>query len=119
MKIAVFGLRDFKDHKPYKNYPYIASVLESYEPDLIISGGGVGIEELALEYAEVNGIAKAVVPPNIQAFGVKLGFVRRNEEILEQCDVVVLFWDGIDKHYVDLMAKAIAKEKTVHLYHVE
>lgn len=120
MITAVFGPRDYKDFKPYQNYPHVSGVLSSYgNISKLISGGGIGVEEMALRYAAEQGIEREVIPPNIKAFGAKLAFIRRNEEIIQKAEHVICFWDGRDKFYVDVFAKVIESEKTLHVYHVE
>lgn len=115
MILSVFGLRDFKG-KEYDNYAHVSLTLDQFENvDQIISGGGKGIETLAVRYAHENGISPRVIPPNIQKFGHAAAFQRRNHEVLEASDVPVVFWDGEDSYYIELLKTIVGLKKTAYI----
>jgi hypothetical protein len=117
--IGVFGLRSYKG-KEYNDYNRVADVLDGFQSmKLLVSGGGRGIEQLALRYANECGIEPKVVPPNISAYGPKVAFIKRNEEIIQQIDLAVVFWDGKEQYYVDLMSNVVNAGKVAHVIHVE
>lgn len=103
----------------YNNYSFLADQLDNYsDVTKIITGGGVGVEQLALRYATENQIEPEVIPPNIKAHG-KSAFVYRNQEILDIIDLGVFFWDGVDSFYHRLFADAILRKKLFHVRYVE
>lgn len=115
MIVSVFGLRDHKG-KEYSNYDYVAETLETFKgADEIISGGGRGIEQLALRFATESDIPHRVIPPNIQKFGSSVAFTKRNQELIRASDLCVIFWDGEDRFYIDLMRTALGYEKNCYL----
>ena len=117
--LGVFGPRDFKG-KTYSNYNRVADVLDGFEKiSLLVSGGGRGVEQLALRYAQENGIEPKIVPPHINALGAKVAFIKRNEEIIRQIDMAVVFWDGKEQYYVDLLSTVVTAHKTAHVVNVE
>jgi len=119
VEVGVFGPGHFRG-KEYRNYVYVAGILDMYDPfTKVVSGGGVGTERLALRYATDNKLEHEVVPPNIQAFGMPEAFKMRNQIIVKKVDLVILLWDGRDEKYHRLMAECIEQQTTVHLYHVE
>lgn len=128
MKIAVFGPREFRaggNAAPrvrgdyYSNYSYIASCLDEYEASCIISGGGHGVEQLALRYANEKSLAFEVVPPHISSMGEREAFTARNQTIIDMADVVVIFWDGADRYYHKVFAMVTASRTLAHLRHME
>lgn len=115
MIVSVFGLRDFKGRE-YANYQYVSEVLDTFrDSDEMITGGGRGIEQLALRFASEHGIAHRVIPPNIQKFGSSVAFTKRNQEIIKASDVSVVFWDGEDRFYIDVLRTVNQHEKVSHV----
>jgi hypothetical protein len=94
-KLAVVGSRTFDDKvRLYeiltKNYDRIK---------MIVSGGARGADTLAVEWATDFGIPYLVFPaawrdPFTGAHDKGAGF-RRNRYIVDNCDVVMAFWDGV------------------------
>jgi hypothetical protein len=116
--VGVFGPGHFRGQE-YKNYAHVSDVLDNYEISKIITGGGVGVEQLALRYATTNEIDTEVIPPNIRAHGKESAFIFRNQEIIQIIDLAVLLWDGNDPFYHKLMADCIAKRTPLHVRHVD
>ena len=85
MKLAIIGSR--------KCPPIdIASYLK-YIPDTIISGGAVGADTYAKEFAIKNNLQLIEFLPDYEKYGRKAPLVR-NKLIIENCDCVLAFWDG-------------------------
>lgn len=59
---------------------------------LIISGGARGVDRIAKEYANENGIPIREILPDYDFFGRKAPIVR-NTTIVKSVDKVVAFWD--------------------------
>lgn len=116
MIIGVFGPRELSRGVPYKNYNQVADILEGYAITTLISGGGAGVERLALRFAEENGIESRVVPPHIQALGTKAAFERRNETIIQAMHIGVILWDGKERFYSELIAKIIQSGKLANVH---
>ena len=85
MKLAIVGSR---------KCPAIdlASYIECM-PDMIISGGAIGVDTLARQYAEQNKITIIEFLPEYSKYGRKAPLLR-NIQIVENCDSVIAFWDG-------------------------
>ena len=88
MKIAIVGSRTIKD---IDISPYIPQ-----ETELIISGGAQGVDMLAEEYADKHRISKMILRPKYNLYR-KNAPLKRNDEIVEMCDKVIVFWDGKSK----------------------
>lgn len=122
MRVAVFGPGIYK-RQPYDNYEYVASKLDDvalrYQPSLVHTGGGKGVEQLALRWAAVNDVEAKVTPPNIQRDGIENAFVIRNREILEDTDLVILLWDTADAKYAKMLKDCATRLLPVVLFGVE
>lgn len=85
MKLLVAGSRSIKE------YDLEGLVLEGVT--LIITGGASGIDEIAEEYADKKRISKLVLRPRYDLYG-KAAPLKRNEEMVEICDMALVIWDG-------------------------
>lgn len=118
MNVGIFGPGHYR-RTEYANFSHVSSTLDEYSNiRRIISGGGKGVESLALRYAALKGIAAESIPPNIKAHGTENGFIFRNKDIIEQVELVILFWDG-NRMYHQLMHDTIARGKILHVFPVE
>ena len=85
MKVAVIGSRGLT-----------VSDLEKYLPPEtteIVSGGAVGVDTSAREYAKTHEIKLTEFLPDYQRYG-RSAPLWRNIEIIEYADAVLAFWDG-------------------------
>jgi len=88
MKVAIIGSRNIV----VKNFsPYLPK--ECVE---IVSGGAVGIDRCAAEYAKATGLILTEFLPQYQRYGRGAPIVR-NKQIVEYADYVLAFWDGTSK----------------------
>ncbi len=85
MKIAVIGSRNIKNIDLTNFIPKNTTE--------IISGGAVGVDSLAREYAIANGIKLTEIKPeyNLYKKGAPL---KRNLKIIQNSELVLAFWDG-------------------------
>lgn len=105
MKVAVIGGREFKD------YVRLKRILDLYPITTVVSGGANGADSLGEKYADEKGLQKEIYYPDWDLFGKSAGFIR-NTTIIENCDMVVAFWDGASKGTKDSLDKAQALRKT-------
>ena len=85
MKVAVVGSRSITDIS-----------LEDYigkEVTEIVSGGAVGVDTLAAEYARVHGLRLTEILPQYERYG-RAAPIKRNKEIVDYADKVLVFWNG-------------------------
>ena len=85
MKVAIVGsrglwLEDFSAYLPS-------------DTDEIVSGGARGIDSCAAAYARRNGLKLTEFRPDYTAFG-RSAPLRRNVDIVDYADLVLIFWDG-------------------------
>ena len=107
MKLLVVGSRGITDF-----------CLDKYIPkdvECIISGG---VDTLAEKYADAHRLSKLILRPQYARYG-KAAPLKRNEQMVELCDEVLVIWDGTSrgtKHTIDL---AKAKNKPLRVVLVE
>ena len=87
MKVAVVGSRSI-----------FATDISMYisDGDEIVSGGAVGVDSCAAEYAKKNGLKLTVFLPQYERYGRAAPMVR-NKTIVAYADKIVAFWDGKSK----------------------
>lgn len=95
--IAVIGSRTFNDKKML--FDYLTAKLDKIK--LVVSGGAKGADTLATQWSAEYGVPYMVFPalwnnPATGVFDKGAGF-KRNWHIIDSCDIVVAFYDGISK----------------------
>ena len=89
MKLAVVGTKEFTD------YSLLSKILHKITNiSLIISGRAPGTDKLAAKYAIDHKINLLEFPPNYAKFGNKAKH-NRDKQIVDHCDAIIAFWDGI------------------------
>ena len=101
MKIAVVGSRSIT------GYIDFTAILPD-NIDLIISGGANGVDTLAEEYADRNGIEKLIIKPDYKRYQRRAPLIR-DCEMVDLCDAVVAVWDGSSRGTLSVIKYA---EKT-------
>ena len=99
MKIAVIGSRSIVVKDLGK---YLSTAEE------IVSGGAIGVDSCAAEYAKKNGVRLTVFLPEYERYGRAAPIVR-NKQIVDYADEVIAFWDGKSKGTLSVIKYA---EKT-------
>ncbi len=87
MKIAIVGSRKIS----ISNFEKFVSL-----DDEIVSGGALGVDSCAAEYAKKNGIILTEFLPNYKRYG-RAAPIKRNKEIVDYADKIIAFWDGKSK----------------------
>lgn len=112
MKIAIIGSRTFID------YILLQEVLNKFGKDIteVVSGGAKGADSLGAKYAIEHKLRLTEFKPDWNKYGKSAGY-RRNVDIIENCDWVIAFWDGISKGTAHSINIARNKRKpTVIIY---
>ncbi len=95
--------------------------LEQFLPENIteiISGGAKGVDALAAEYADSHGIPLRVFLPDYRQYGKKAPLVR-NRLIVDACDVLFAFWDGVSTGTAYTIRYAHERGKKIHLFRLK
>ena len=88
MKLLIAGSRSITN---FDLSPYIPKNV-----DTIISGGAEGIDALAEQYAKEHKISRTVILPKYNLYG-KAAPIKRNCEMVDMADAVLVVWDGKSK----------------------
>lgn len=99
MKLLIAGSRSITN---FDISPYIPP-----DTDLIISGGAGGVNTLVESYADKHRISKLILRPQYNIYR-RATPLKRNEQMVELFDAVLIFWDGISrgtKHTIDYADK--------------
>lgn len=106
MKLLIIGSRSIAD---FDLSPYITP-----EVDTVISGGANGIDSLAEEYADKHRISKYIIRPRYDLYG-RSAPLKRNEEMIDISDAVLVIWDGHSKGTQYSIKYANKKDKPITL----
>ena len=108
MKIAIVGSRSITEVNIGK---YIS------ECDEIVSGGALGVDACAAEYAHKNGIKLTEFLPQYSRFG-RAAPIIRNQKIVDYSDKIIVFWDGKSKgtEHTVKYAQKLGKQIKIVIY---
>lgn len=101
MKIAIVGSRNVCVSDIGR---YISGAGE------IVSGGAVGVDRCAAEYAKENGIRLTNFLPQYERYGRGAPIVR-NKEIVDYSDKIIAFWDVHSKGTLSVIKYAKKSKK--------
>lgn len=112
MRLAIVGGRDFNNYNEVKIWG------DMFRRHLhIISGGANGADALAKKYAIERFLPYIEFPAEWYKYGKSAGFIR-NQTIVDNCDMVLAFWDGESRGTADTIEKAKrAKKPTFIVYY--
>ncbi len=85
MKLLIVGSRSIKEYELEKHIPC--------EVTMIITGDADGIDALAEQIADKKRISKLVLRPQYELYG-RGAPLKRNEKMVELCDMALIVWDG-------------------------
>lgn len=120
-KVAIIGSRNFTN-KILFNSVLLSIFTNDGLPDTVISGGAIGTDTLAEEWALENNIEFVVFAPMHEDFPKKtrrwMAPKERNTKIVENSDVIISFWDMKSTGTKDTIEKAIEKNCRIYLYNL-
>ncbi|MBO5355440.1 MAG: hypothetical protein J6B09_05165 [Clostridia bacterium] len=88
MKLAIVGSRNLAN---IVLDPYITEDVEE-----IVSGGALGVDLCAAEYAKKKGLRLTEFLPQYERYGRAAPIVR-NKKIVDYADKIIIFWNGSSK----------------------
>ena len=110
-RVIVAGSREFKD------YQLLEKTLDDFlqdqqEPTRILCGMAHGADELGLLYAHRHNYELEKHSAKWDIHGKRAGFIR-NEEMANNADALIAFWDGESHGTKDMIERA--KEHGLHV----
>lgn len=124
MKLAIVGSRTFNDYDVLETWAMSIFCMFDCDSRVVISGGAKGADKLSEKFvAECKKFARfspriesEIFLPDWNELGKSAGFIR-NQQIVDACDMVLAFWDGVSKGTQDTINKAKkAKKPTFIVY---
>jgi uncharacterized phage-like protein YoqJ len=106
MKLLIVGSRTIES---FDLSPYIDA-----ETDFIITGGAKGVDALAEHYADSHRLSKTVIRPKYEKYG-KAAPLKRNEEMVDLADRILVVWDGKSKGAQSTIRYAKKKNKDIRI----
>lgn len=93
-KLAIVGSRSFTEH--LIGYIEVDKLRETENITTIISGGAKGADRFGKFYARSRHIKYIEYPADWDEYGKSAGFIR-NETMADNCDIAIVFWDGMSR----------------------
>ena len=107
MKIAVIGSRGLTVRNLEKYLPK--------ETTEIVSGGAIGIDSCAREYALINKIKLTEFLPEYKKYG-RCSPLKRNLQIIDYADLVLAFWDGKSRGTKYVIENCKKKNRKIRIF---
>lgn len=119
MKLAVVGSRNlrYNFNAKYDALLLICEVIEKHNIKHLVSGGAVGPDQWGEEAAGNYHLSKTVYKPDWNTYGKSAGY-RRNYDIINDADYILVFWDGKSKgtHHDITLARRSNKPYTIFVF---
>lgn len=106
-KVIIAGSRDFRDYETLKNKMDYLLANRVKEGITVLCGLARGADKLGQKYAKEKGYNVEYYPADWNRFGRAAGYIR-NEEMAQNADALIAFWDGKSKgthHMINLAEK--------------
>lgn len=114
MKLAIVGSRSFSDFERLEAELKRLYAIERISE--IVSGGATGADSLAERFAKKHSIKLRVFEPQTRRYGsFNAAAHRRNQQIVNECDELVAFWDGRSPGTKSTLDKARRRGIPVHI----
>jgi hypothetical protein len=88
-RVAIIGSRDFPELWMVRQF-----VMWLPKDFVVVSGGAKGVDSRAVYTAKKRGMTYKEWLPDYETYGSKIAPHKRNDQILDDSDVVVAFWTG-------------------------
>ncbi len=84
----------------------------------IVSGGAIGIDSLAKNWAFRHKIEYIEFKPNYEIWG-KQAPLERDKDMVDFCDVVIAFWDGVSSGTQFTFNYALKQQRIIFVHKIE
>lgn len=108
MKIAIVGSRD------YAHLDHVREFVDTLPADtIVISGGARGVDRVAADAAHKRNLDVREFLPDWERYGRYMAPKVRNQQIADEADLVVAFWNGESTGTLDVTDRATQQGKRV------
>jgi len=112
MKIAIVGSRRFVNYAMFSSK--VDEILKDTDKSnlIIVSGGALGVDSMAKDYAKYNKLGYLEFLPDYQKYEGKIAPLKRNELIANECDKMIAFQlnNSNGTNHVVALAKKLGKK---------
>jgi len=109
MRVGIVGSRNYRELESVR--VFVRGLAKGTE---VISGGARGVDETAVSVARECGLSvKIFFPDWSRGRGAGLA---RNQQIVNESDIIVAFWDGKSRGTADTVRRAKAAGKPVEVF---
>ena len=117
MKLAVVGSRSFMNRKiVYDEISNFYRFRAVHKENLtIVSGGAIGPDTFAEEWAIKNKISRLIFIPKWVLEGTYIASRARNKLIVDNCDALLCFWDGKSTGCMNAVEIAREQKKVIEI----
>jgi predicted Rossmann fold nucleotide-binding protein DprA/Smf involved in DNA uptake len=111
VKFGIVGSRHFADLGRVESY------VEGLPRDArIVTGSASGVDAAATRAARRHGLAIQVLGASFEEARDVAVAQARNQKLIDQCDVLVAFWDGSSKGTRGTVERALDSGREVHVF---
>lgn len=103
MKIIIAGTRTADNYRDV--HEGIRCLTKGETPELILTGGATGADELGRKYAEINNLPHLKIKAKWESYGRSAGPIR-NAELVKQATHLLALWDGKSKGTKSIIEQA-------------
>ncbi len=82
----------------------------------IVTGSASGVDATATKAAREKGIPVQVIAASFEELADAGRSAARNQRLVDSCDVLVAFWDGVSKGTRGTVERALDAGKDVHVF---
>jgi hypothetical protein len=105
MRVAIVGSRGITDYELVKR----AVGQSGFLITSVISGGAIGVDSLARQYAWIHGLPFTEYPADWDKYGKRGGFIRNNQ-MADEADAVISIWDGESRGTAHMLECAVQRK---------
>ena len=116
MRVIIAGSRTIT------NYNLLEAVIEDsgFKIEIVISGHARGVDMLGERWAKKHDLPVLICPARWDLYGKEAGF-KRNQQMVDEADAVIVLWDGKSKGTRDTLMRSFTKKIPIYraVYQVE
>lgn len=118
MIVLFSGSRDIGDMETAKQIINKELNKLNRNTDLIIHGGARGVDTLVNQIATLRHFKVQVYLPDYNLYGSKYAPLKRNEQMINEADKIIILWNGVSNGTRYVYDYAKYKKKLIVDYHV-
>jgi len=113
VRVIIAGSRSITDYAIVEK----AVIVSKLSPTLILSGAARGVDQLAIRYADRNGLPVELYPAEWEKHGKRAGYIR-NEQMAKHATALIAIWDGQSRGTWHMINIAKAKNLPTYIHRV-